>query len=158
MIDYLSKQPTNQCASPLLPASLTARPSGSPTVTMAPPGIRTPLWSTPWASLPPYGRRSSLRYTPMRLPPAPSAGGCPPPPPPTGAPHHIITPAHPMARRDPIATTMAQFGFVETRRTKHRHWQHPSGATVSTSATPSDRRALLSIQRDIRRALAAAAA
>jgi hypothetical protein len=88
----------------------------------------------------------------MRLPPAPSAGGS------TDPPHHIITPAHPMARRDPIATTMAQFGFVETRRTKHRHWQHPSGATVSTSATPSDRRALLSIQRDIRRALAATAA
>ena len=120
--------------------------------------MSAPIWCTPRASLPQCGRHSSLRSTLMRWHPVPSAGGSTDPPPPRGAPHHIITPSSPMARRDPIATTMAQFGFVETRRTKHRHWQHPSGATVSTSATPSDRRALLSIQRDIRRALAATAA
>ena len=94
----------------------------------------------------------------MRWHPAQSAVGSTDPPPPTGAPHPIITSSHLMARRDPIAPVMARFGFTEKRIGKHRIWQHPSGAIVTTSLTPSDRRAALNVQRDCRRALAAIAA
>lgn len=62
-----------------------------------------------------------------------------------------------MARRDPIAPIMARYGFAEKRSGKHRIWKHPSGAVVTTAATPSDRRALANIERDCRRALAASA-
>jgi hypothetical protein len=60
-----------------------------------------------------------------------------------------------MARRDPIAPIMARHGFIEVRRTRHRIWQHPSGAVVTTGSTISDHRALMNIERDCRRALAA---
>jgi len=60
-----------------------------------------------------------------------------------------------MARRDTIAPIMAHYGFVEVRRSRHRIWQHPSGAVVTTGSTLSDHRALKNIERDCRRALAA---
>ena len=60
-----------------------------------------------------------------------------------------------MARRDTIAPIAAKFGFVEVRHTRHRIWQHPSGATVTTGSTLSDRRALLNIEKQFRRSLAA---
>ena len=63
-----------RCASLLLPALLTARPSGFPTVTTAAPGMSALRWSTPRASLPPYGQHSSLRHTLPTIA-APSAGG-----------------------------------------------------------------------------------
>jgi hypothetical protein len=61
-----------------------------------------------------------------------------------------------MARRDPIAPIMARYGFTEKRSKRHRIWQHPSGATITTGSTISDRRALANIERDCRRALAPA--
>jgi predicted RNA binding protein YcfA (HicA-like mRNA interferase family) len=61
-----------------------------------------------------------------------------------------------MARRDPIAPIMARYGFAEKRSGKHRIWQHPSGAVVTTGSTISDHRALKNIERDCRRALAPA--
>jgi hypothetical protein len=60
-----------------------------------------------------------------------------------------------MARRDPIAPIAAKFGFVEVRHTRHRIWQHPSGAVVTTGSTLSDRRALMNIEKQFRRSLAA---
>jgi hypothetical protein len=60
-----------------------------------------------------------------------------------------------MARRDPIAPIMAKHGFIEKRSKRHRIWQHPSGAVVTTGSTLSDHRALANIERDCRRALAA---
>lgn len=42
-----------------------------------------------------------------------------------------------------------QFGYELRRKSKHLIWQHcQTGAVVTTSATPSDSRALRNIQRD----------
>jgi len=60
-----------------------------------------------------------------------------------------------MARRDIIALIMARHGFVEKRSNRHRIWQHPTGAVVTTGSTISDHRALKNIERDCRRALMA---
>jgi predicted RNA binding protein YcfA (HicA-like mRNA interferase family) len=58
-----------------------------------------------------------------------------------------------MASRDPIIEIAARFGFMEHRRKRHRIWKHPSGIVVTTGSTLSDRRALLNIEKQFRRAL-----
>jgi len=61
-----------------------------------------------------------------------------------------------MARRDTIAPIAAKFGFIEVRHKRHRVWQHPSGAVVTTGSTLSDHRALANIEKQFRRSLASA--
>jgi hypothetical protein len=63
-----------------------------------------------------------------------------------------------MARRDPVLSLAAHYGYSEHRSKRHRVWKHPSGAVVTTGSTISDHRALMNIERDFRRALAAAPA
>ena len=58
--------------------------------------------------------------------------------------------------RDNIAPIMASYGFALKRSNKHRVWQHPTGAIVTTATTASDRRAILNVERDIKRVLCAA--
>ena len=65
----------NQCVSHLLLASRIARWSGSPTVTMAAPGMSAPIWYTPLAYLLPCGPHSSLRLMLMKLHPVLSVAG-----------------------------------------------------------------------------------
>ena len=58
-----------------------------------------------------------------------------------------------MARRDTIAPIAAKYGFVQVRHTRHRIWQHPSGAVATTGSTLSDCRALLNIEKQFKLAL-----
>lgn len=46
-------------------------------------------------------------------------------------------------------------GFQLVRSKRHLIWRHPSGAQVTTAATPSDHRALQQARSLFRRALAA---
>jgi hypothetical protein len=58
-----------------------------------------------------------------------------------------------MARRDHILPIATRYEFTEKRRKGgHRVWVNAAGATVTTGSTLSDRRALLNIERDFRRA------
>ncbi len=55
-----------------------------------------------------------------------------------------------------IAAIAAKYGFVEVRHKRHRVWQHPSGAVVTTGSTLSDHRALANIEKQFRRSLVSA--
>lgn len=49
-----------------------------------------------------------------------------------------------------LVALMESHGFYLVRKTRHMVWKRPDGAMVTTSLTPSDRRALQNIERDIR--------
>lgn len=49
-----------------------------------------------------------------------------------------------------LVALMTRNGFVLVRKTRHMVWKRPDGAMVTTSLTPSDRRALQNIERDIK--------
>jgi predicted RNA binding protein YcfA (HicA-like mRNA interferase family) len=55
-----------------------------------------------------------------------------------------------------LITPIMKVNQFTLKRSKGKHivWEHFSGATVTTSKTPSDHRALKNIQRDIKRELA----
>ena len=49
------------------------------------------------------------------------------------------------------AEAEAQGWRIEVRKAGHLTWYSPAGGFVITSATPSDRRAIMNIRRDLRR-------
>lgn len=52
-------------------------------------------------------------------------------------------------KRNDVYRLAKQFGYELRRQSKHLIWQHTkTGALVTTSLTPSDQRAIRSIQRD----------
>lgn len=54
-----------------------------------------------------------------------------------------------------VHDSLAHLGYVLVRHRKHRIYRHPSGATVTTSSTPSDPRAaknaIATARRELRR-------
>lgn len=52
-----------------------------------------------------------------------------------------------------LKSLMNEYGFELLRQNKHMRWGDKHGRQVSVSCTASDRRALLSVARDIRRAI-----
>lgn len=59
-----------------------------------------------------------------------------------------------MNHRHAVARLAASLGFELIRARRHAVWRHQlTGAQVITSSTPSDRRALRNIERDLRRAM-----
>jgi hypothetical protein len=63
-----------------------------------------------------------------------------------------------VSARAELERALADAGFSLRVGGKHMVWRHPSGARLTMSSTPGDRRAYLNQRSDVRRALRAVGA